>query len=162
MPRSIVLYYELGQYQPSMRWYLDGVSSPQQSEAESLATVLAAMISDQADFVAWEGFNAAGDKVSEGVLSEPGTFGDEPLPPKYCALWRLISEVPVGRPSVKFVHFLSEGMMTDGVPTAGYLAALAASANDLVGLGVTDSDGSNISDIAFRSFTRRKKVRRKP
>lgn len=156
---SIVLYYTDGFYEPGNRWYLSPLTGINQALANDLADAGTGGICAAWSYSRWTHLDSDGHKVDEGTLTGAGTFGGSKLPSKYCAFVRLNSDGP-GKPSSKYLHGLSETMMTDGAPAADYLTWLAFFVGVLKGNGLMDSDLFDIESATFRSFSRRRHVRR--
>lgn len=164
MPPYLNIYYSDGSYEPSNKWFLlNAVTSPVAADALAvgIANASRSLQHTSVTYTRWEYYSAANIKTFEGSLPGTlvGTVGGEVLPFKYCVLIRLAS-TGAARPSVKYFHGISEASVTNGVPTGGFITDIGSAGLAWQGSDVVDSDGAEISGALFRSFTRRKKVRR--
>ena len=164
MPAYLNIYYTNGSFEPSNKWFLyNPLSSPVEAASTSLGIAAAgcALQHTSVSYTRWEYVSEAGIKTFEGAFPGGvvgGVIG-EVLPFKYCALIRLAS-TGAARPSVKYFHGIAEASITNGVPNGGFVTDIGTAGLAWAALDVCDSDRSDISGAIFRSFTRRKKVRR--
>lgn len=160
MPDAIAIYYSLSQFEPACKFYLATTGLVSQTTAESLMNAMKPLQCIDVAYTRWEGFDSSGKKTEEGSLSGYGTAGGQTMPFTYALLLRLTSEQNVNRPSTKFIHGFAEDFTLNGRPSTGFLGLVTAFGLSLSIIGVTDSDGSNVTGAVFRTFTRRRRVRR--
>lgn len=164
MPEIMEVYQTNGLYEPCTKWFIEETpadAAEALSKAFAIATAIAPLVSSAWEFVRWVSRDSAGRKRFEGNFASylPGTASGEVVAPKYALLLRIASAA-VKRPSVKFIHGFTEGDMVNGNPSGGLLTAINAAGVALAAAGVLDSDGNPLTDLIFRSFSRRRKVRR--
>lgn len=160
MPSSIAIYYALSQFEPACKYYMANEGLLTQATAESLLNAMKPLQCIDIAYTRWEGFDADGLKVEEGALSGYGSAGGQTMPFTYALLLRLLSVQNVKRPSVKYIHGFSEDFTQNGRPTSEFLARVAVYGIALSVAGVVDSDGGDVTGAVFRTFTRRRRVRR--
>lgn len=158
------IYYSDGSYEPSNKWFLlNAVTNVVDANnlAVGIANAARTLQHTSVTYTRWEYFTTANTKHFEGSLPNTlvGTVAGETLPFKYCVLIRLAS-TGAKRPSVKYFHGISEASITNGTPNGGFITDIGSAGLAWAGQDVADSDGADISGAIFRSFTRRKKVRR--
>lgn len=167
MPQAvpyILIYHRVGT--GILEWatkYSHTISLAQNdSTASDIALAEAELCDSSVTFNRWEGFNAAGVKQAEGnITGVVGQQAGDMMPIHYAMLLRLNAAAIVGRPSTRYIHGWVEGWQTDGTINAAGLTAVTAYQNALAAMiFLTDSDGSAISSITFRGFSRRKRMRR--
>lgn len=164
MPSYLNIYYTNGSYEPSNKWFLyNPLSSPVDAASAALGIAAASctLQHSSVSYTRWEYVSEAGIKTFEGAFpgGVNGVVIGEVLPFKYCVLIRLAS-TGAARPSVKYFHGIAEASITNGVPSGGFISDIGSAGLDWAARDVCDSDRSDISGAIFRSFTRRKKVRR--
>lgn len=153
------LYHTKGQFEwATIYWLIEEPDNPA-ARAATLAAEEAELVHTTITFNRWE-LQHLGVKVDEGALSGIiGVDDGQVLPVNYCALVRQTSGGPA-RPSVRYIHGITEGSMLDGSPSTGFLASLVGYGAALVSNYVADSDGFAVSGVLFRRFSRRKRMRR--
>lgn len=162
MPESIVIYERLGVFEPGSRYYfpIQVIASGAQALADELADAQRALVCNNVAFSRWEHLNASGSVVNEGSLGNVlGSQTGNMQPFKYCLLLRLLTDNRVEKASTKFIHGFPDDFFVDGVPTAGFLTLVAVYAGKIASLGTWDSDGQTVTDVVFRTFSRRRKIR---
>ena len=160
MPSSIAIYYSLSQFEPACKYYMANEGLLTQATAESLMNAMKPLQCIDVAYTRWEGFNTDGLKVVEGALSGYGSAGGQTMPFTYALLLRLLSVQNVKRPSVKYIHGYGEDFTLNGRPTSDFLGRVAVYGIALSVVGVVDSDGGNVTGAAFRTFSRRRRIRR--
>lgn len=158
----IDIYHTYQQYEWATAYWMGAAEPASPADvAEAIATLEADLVAPAIEYNRWE-MIVDGAKVDEGGISGViGTFGGQMLPLNYCALLRLTSTGPQ-RPSVKYIHGITEDATTPTTPGSTWPTELFAYSAGLVSLGVKDSDGFAISGAIFRKWSRRKRIRRLP
>lgn len=160
MPQSIVLYKRYGILEWANKYYVsDAAGSSYASTAVAIRDAELPLLSSAVSVDRYEHLDDDGTKLHEGLLVGVGTNLGEILPINYAALIRLASTGPK-RPSVKYLHGITESMMSNGAPGGTFLTNVASYGEALEGAGVVDSDGAAVTEAIFRRFTRRRRMRR--
>jgi hypothetical protein len=163
MPEAIILYHTYGGLEWGTKYYCGALlTGPEASIwATELAEAEANLFVDDVVITRYEWISTLGVIIAGGTLAEPGIAGGDMQPIRYALFLRLVSTGP-GRPSSKYIHGWPEPFQTDNGITGTFTTALAAYVTGLTSASqqLVDSDGTNVTNVTFRGFSRRKRMRR--
>lgn len=159
MPDSFVIFSYYGGLEWGNRYYVTAVASDIPGQADTIAQAQRELQADNVQLTRWELLDSLGHKTTEGGFSDlHGVLDGDMMPIHYALLIRFNTTGPK-RPSYKYVHGYTEQLQTDGAPSSLLPTQLGLYSSGLEDADVGDSDGSVMTSITFRKFTRRKRMR---
>lgn len=170
MAVSYYLIFHRCTFNPELEWatkYHWNAAGGDDAVAEAIAQAEANLTVVGVSFNRWEWYNAAGHKAAEGnIAGVNGIHNGDMMPIKYAVLLRLNVGTILGRPSQRYIHGYPESFSTNGIPTAGLLTSRNDYSIALLSIppggDYVDSDSNVVEGHGFRTFTKRKRLRRLP